>query len=68
MLKSLRVQNLAVVEDVTLTFGPGLNILSGETGAGKSLLTGAIGLVIGLRASGTLVRQGADRARVKGDS
>ncbi len=58
MLVSLRVKNLALVEDITMEFGPGLNIITGETGAGKSILIGALGLLLGERADKSLVRAG----------
>ena len=51
MLKQLRIQNLAVVEDVRLEFGPGLNVITGSTGAGKSLILGAVNLLLGKKAS-----------------
>ncbi|MYL07418.1 MAG: AAA family ATPase, partial [Gemmatimonadales bacterium] len=47
MLRELRVRNFAVVEEATLEFGPGLSVLSGETGAGKSLLVEALALLVG---------------------
>jgi DNA repair protein RecN (Recombination protein N) len=65
MLARLRVRDLVVVEEATLEFGPGLNVVTGETGTGKSLILGALGLVTGRRPSGTLVRPGAERARVE---
>ena len=55
MLKSLRVRNYAVVEGVDVEFGPGLNVLTGETGAGKSVLMGALGLALGARADASVV-------------
>lgn len=65
MLTSLRVKNLALVEDIRVDFGPGLNIVSGETGAGKSILIGALGLLLGERADKSLIRSGADQAAVE---
>lgn len=50
MLKALRIENYAIIESVNITFGEGLNIITGETGAGKSILLGALGLVMGRRA------------------
>lgn len=65
MLAELRVRDLAVIADVTLELKPGLNVLSGETGAGKSLLVDALSLLLGERASSDLVRPGAQRAVVE---
>ena len=67
MLKSLRVRNYAVVEGVDVEFGPGLNVLTGETGAGKSVLMGALGLALGARADASVVRDGAKEAEVEAD-
>ncbi len=66
MLVELRVVNYALIEDLTLNFNPGLNILSGETGAGKSIVIGAINLLLGERAAVEQIRQGADRAYIEG--
>ena len=65
MLTHLRVQNLAIVEEATITPGSGLNTITGETGAGKSILMGALDLVLGGRADRSLVRSGAPEARVE---
>ncbi|WP_257305448.1 DNA repair protein RecN [Geothrix campi] len=65
MLSSLRIQNLALVEDLSLDWGPGFTVLTGETGAGKSLLVDALSLLVGARGDGELVRHGADRATVE---
>ncbi|MDR0622388.1 MAG: DNA repair protein RecN [Deltaproteobacteria bacterium] len=65
MLAELKVSNLALIRNLTLSFGPGANILTGETGAGKSILAGALGLVRGAKASADLVRAGAEEARVQ---
>jgi DNA repair protein RecN (Recombination protein N) len=66
MLAELRVRDLAVIRDARLELGPGLNALTGETGAGKSLLVDALALLLGERAAGDLVRPGSDRAVVEG--
>ena len=66
MLTELRIRNFAIIESVTLPMAPGFNVLSGETGAGKSIIVGALGLLIGERAASDLVRTGADRATVEG--
>lgn len=61
MLQTLRVRNLALVEDITVDFKPGLNVITGETGAGKSVIIGALGLLLGERADKSLIRAGADQ-------
>ncbi|HXG05201.1 MAG TPA: DNA repair protein RecN, partial [Candidatus Binatia bacterium] len=66
MLAELRVRDLAVIADVTLPLRPGLNVLTGETGAGKSMLVDALALLLGERASGEIVRPGAEKAVVEG--
>ncbi|MSR35821.1 MAG: DNA repair protein RecN [Gemmatimonadetes bacterium] len=66
VLIHLRVRDYAVLDDVSLELGPGLSALSGETGAGKSLLVGALSLLLGERATAEVVRVGADRAVVEG--
>lgn len=67
MLAQLRIRNVAIIESVTVPFTPGLNVLSGETGAGKSIVIGALGLLVGARASAEDVRTGADRATIEGE-
>src|SRR5215471_15095534 len=63
MLASLTVRNIVLIERAELSFGPGLNVLTGETGAGKSILLDALGLAAGERAQGRLaIRAGADQA------
>jgi DNA repair protein RecN (Recombination protein N) len=66
MLTELRVRDLAVIADVTLPFQPGLNVLTGETGAGKSMVVDALSLLLGERASADIVRPGADKTIVEG--
>jgi len=66
MLAELRVRDLAVIRDARLELGPGLNVLTGETGAGKSMLVDALALLLGERAAADLVRPGAGRAVVEG--
>jgi len=66
MLTELRVRDLAVIADVTLPLGAGLNVLTGETGAGKSMLVDALALLLGERASADVVRPGAEKAIVEG--
>src|SRR6186997_2630115 len=65
MLRFISVQHLAVIDRLELEFEPGLNVLTGETGAGKSILVGAVGLLVGGRASADLVRTGEDTATVQ---
>src|SRR5213080_1400593 len=65
MLRFLRIQHLAVIDSVEVEFDPGLNVLTGETGAGKSILVEAVGLLLGGRASGDLVRTGEDAAAIE---
>jgi len=65
MLRELTIRNVAVIEEVTATFLPGLNVLTGETGAGKSILIDALQLVLGARGSETLLRAGAGEAVVE---
>jgi DNA repair protein RecN (Recombination protein N) len=66
MLTELRVRDLAVIADVTLSLGPGLNVLTGETGAGKSMLVDALALLLGERASTDVVRPGAQKTIIEG--
>jgi DNA repair protein RecN (Recombination protein N) len=66
VLAELRVRDLATIADVTLQLGPGLNVLTGETGAGKSMLIDALSLLLGERAAGGSVRPGAARLVVEG--
>ncbi|MGA2909161.1 MAG: DNA repair protein RecN [Terracidiphilus sp.] len=62
MLVELRAENYAVIDHAIASFGPGLNLLTGETGAGKSILVDALALLLGGKGSGELVRHGADKA------
>jgi DNA repair protein RecN (Recombination protein N) len=64
MLTTLRIKNLALVADLTLELQSGLNVITGETGAGKSILIGALNLILGERADRTLIRSGADNCSV----
>ena len=64
MLKTLSIQNLAIIESVTLEFGSGLTVLTGETGAGKSILIDALGLLAGARADSQMVRDGCEKADI----
>ncbi len=64
MLHEIHIQNYAVIDDLTVEFRPGLNLLSGETGSGKSIVVDALGLALGGRAASDLIRTGCDRASV----
>ncbi|HEX8771330.1 MAG TPA: AAA family ATPase, partial [Acidimicrobiales bacterium] len=66
MLVELRVENLGVIDELGLVFGPGMTALTGETGAGKTLVVSAIELLVGRRADPVHVRSGAAEARVEG--
>src|SRR2546425_5000678 len=65
MLTTLRIKNLALVADLTIEFQPGLNVITGETGAGKSILIGALSLILGERADRTLIRSGSESCSVE---
>ena len=64
MLSSLKIENVAVIEKAEILFGRGLNILTGETGAGKSIVIDSINAILGERTSRELIRDGADKAKV----
>lgn len=66
MLTELRIRNFAIIESLTLPLGTGFNVLTGETGAGKSIIVGALGLLLGERGAADVVRTGSDRATVEG--
>jgi DNA repair protein RecN (Recombination protein N) len=65
VLRFLSIRHLAVIDRLELEFAPGLNVLTGETGAGKSILVGAVGLLVGGRASADMVRTGEDAAVIE---
>jgi DNA repair protein RecN (Recombination protein N) len=65
MLKTLRIRNLVTIDDLSVEFGPGLNVLTGETGAGKSIVVDALGLAAGERGDSALIRAGTDRAVIE---
>ena len=67
MLESLRIRNFAIIDEVEVELDHGMTVLTGETGAGKSILVDALGLVLGERGSATLVRQGAERAELSAE-
>ena len=64
MLRQLAIRNLAVIDELTLDFAPGFSVLTGETGAGKSILVDALGLLLGDRAEGE--REGVEQDRLAG--
>src|ERR1035437_2962504 len=64
MLTTLRIKNLALVSDLTLELQPGCNVITGETGAGKSIILGALNLVLGERADRTFIRSGEESCSV----
>ncbi len=66
MLEELSITSLGVIDDAALEFGPGLTVVTGETGAGKTMVVTALGLLLGARADAGAVRQGSARARVEG--
>ena len=66
MLAELYVKNFALIENLQIEFHDGLNVITGETGAGKSLLTDAVGLLMGGRADKEFIRYGCARALVEG--
>ncbi len=65
MLRSLSIRNLAILPEADIAFEPGFSVLTGETGAGKSILLGALKLVLGAKSKTDLIRQGADKLRVE---
>src|SRR5215469_6258725 len=65
MLTTLRIKNLALVTDLTLELQPGCNVITGETGAGKSIILGALNLVLGERSDRTLIRSGQESCSVE---
>src|SRR4051812_9193258 len=66
MLETLKIKNIAIIDSAEVPFEAGLNILSGETGAGKSIVIEAISLILGSRATSDLIRTGCDEAVVEG--
>ncbi|MGB3827948.1 MAG: DNA repair protein RecN [Ornithinimicrobium sp.] len=67
MLRTLRIQRLGVIEDAEVDFSPGLNVITGETGAGKTMVVTGLGLLLGARADSALVRNGAATAVIEGE-
>src|SRR5215467_4428097 len=62
MIRELRLENYAVIDNLAVEFAPGLNLLTGETGAGKSILIDALSLLLGEKASSDIIRSGAEKA------
>ena len=65
MLAELNIKNFAIIDNLNLSFSSGLNILSGETGAGKSIIIGALNLILGGRASGEMIRTAENEMAVE---
>ena len=66
MLQQLRINNVAVIDHVELELRSGLNVITGETGAGKTIVLASLGLLLGARGGSDLIREGADEATVEG--
>ncbi|NBP95655.1 MAG: DNA repair protein RecN, partial [Gammaproteobacteria bacterium] len=67
MINWLDVRNFVVVKQVQISFSPGLTVITGETGAGKSVMVDALAILLGNRASADLIRHGADQAEIQAD-
>src|SRR5512145_338353 len=65
MLKELNIKNFAIIDQLRVEFGPGMNVFTGETGAGKSIVVDALNLALGERANTDLIRTGCDEAMVE---
>ena len=65
MLKQLYIKNFALIDELDIEFRPGFSVITGETGAGKSIILGAIGLLLGQRADSKTIKQGADRCIIE---
>ena len=65
MLQQLSIRNFAIIDDLRIQFAPGLTILSGETGAGKSIIINAVNLILGSRATAGAIRTGAETAEIE---
>ena len=65
MIDELRIHDLGVISEATISLHPGLTVVTGETGAGKTMIVTGLGLLLGERADARTVRSGADRARVR---
>src|SRR5690606_42081554 len=67
MLEELRIHNFAIIDELELAFAPGFNVITGETGSGKSIMIDALELLLGGKSDSAFVRAGVDRALVEGD-
>ena len=67
MIRTLTIHNIALIEHITVEFHKGVTVLSGETGAGKSIIVDAVALILGGRADRELIRTGCDRASVEAE-
>ena len=65
MLLELNIENFAIIENMKIEFEPGLNVLTGETGSGKSIIIDSLGLVLGQRANKDIIKRGKDRAFIE---
>ncbi len=68
MLQFLNISNIALIDDMQVEFDGGLNLLTGETGSGKSIIVDALGVLIGGRFTNELLKSGADRGSIEGSS
>ncbi|MCV5264401.1 AAA family ATPase, partial [Escherichia coli] len=66
MLSLLKIRNVALIDSITVEFGPGLNLLTGETGSGKSIIVDSLGALIGGRASADIIKGDCDAAEIEG--
>jgi DNA repair protein RecN (Recombination protein N) len=66
MLTLLKIKNIALIDELEIEFGPGLNLLTGETGSGKSIIVDSLGAVSGDRISSDLIKEGEQTARIEG--
>src|SRR5438270_11945430 len=66
MLTLLKIQNIALIDELEIEFGDGLNLLTGETGSGKSIIVDSLGAVIGDRVSTDIIKEGKQNARIEG--